>query len=88
MQITGPAVTREKSGCSLLHSAAANNQLDVVMFLLRLISPNVVNKEDQTPAHLAARKGHTEVLKMLLADEEMIPHKRDNSQRTFKDWVS
>lgn len=88
VQITGPTVTKDKTGCTLLHSAAANNQIDVVLFLLRLISPNVVNKEGQTPSHMAAGKGHTQVLKILLCDEEINPDKRDNTQRTFMDWVS
>ncbi|XP_071524790.1 uncharacterized protein [Panulirus ornatus] len=87
VQDIGPAVTRVKTGCTLLHAAASNNQPDVVLFLLKLISPNVVNKEGQTPAHLAAMKGHTQVLRILLADQQLKHDKRDNCHRTYKDLV-
>lgn len=87
MQVAGPAVRRVKTGCTLLHTAAANNQPHVVLFLLKLISPNIVNKDGQTPAHLAAMMGHTQVLRILLADEELNHDKRDNWHRTYKDWV-
>lgn len=64
----GPSVTTGRKGCTLLHVAAENNQPHVAMFLLQFISPNVVNYDGQTPAHLAAMKGYTQVLKILLSD--------------------
>ncbi|ROT77462.1 caspase [Penaeus vannamei] len=64
IQYTGAAVRRSKTSCTLLHAAASHNQADVVVFLLKLISPNITNEED-TPAHVAAEKGHTQVLKLL-----------------------
>ncbi|KAG7163302.1 caspase Dronc-like 1 [Homarus americanus] len=85
VKLTGPAITRVQTGCTLLHAAAANNQPHVVLFLLKLVSPNIVNKEGQTPAHLAAMKGHTQVLRILLSDEELNHHKLDNWKRTYKD---
>ncbi|XP_045623236.2 uncharacterized protein [Procambarus clarkii] len=88
VQLPGPTVTNPQTGCTLLHAAAASNQPEVVLLLLKFISPNIVNKEGRTPAHLAAIKGHTQVLKILLADEEMNPNKRDNSNRTYKDLLS
>ncbi|XP_071531556.1 caspase Dronc-like [Panulirus ornatus] len=88
VQLTGPAVTRVKTGCTLLHTAAANNQPHVVLFLLKLISPNIVNKDGQTAAHLAAKLGHIQVLRILLADEEINHDKRDNWHRTYKDWLA
>ncbi|XP_069174018.1 caspase Dronc isoform X2 [Procambarus clarkii] len=88
IQDTGPAIRRDNTDCTLLHVAAASNQLDVVLFLLKLINPNIVNKEGRTPAHLAAIKGHTQVLRILLADEELNHDKRDNSNRTYKDLLS
>lgn len=88
LQNTGPAVRKSGSDCTLLHAAAAHCQLDMLLFLLKLINPNVVNKEGQTPAHLAAMRGHTQVLRILLADEELSLDKRDNSQRTFRHLVS
>ncbi|XP_071545994.1 uncharacterized protein [Panulirus ornatus] len=88
IQDTGPAIRRDVTNCTLLHTAATYNQLDIVMFLLKLIGPNVVNKEGQTPAHLAALKGHTQVLRILLADHQLNHNKRDNNNRTYKDLLS
>lgn len=88
IKVTGLAVTRVKTGCTLLHAAAATNQPHMVQFLLQLINPNIVNKEGQTPAHLAAMKGHTQVLRILLADEDLNHDKNDYCSRTYKDWVS
>ncbi|XP_069961165.1 uncharacterized protein [Cherax quadricarinatus] len=88
IQLTGPTARDQQTGCTLLHAAADSNQPEVLSFLLKLISPNIVNKEGQTPAHLAALKGHTQVLKILLADEDFNLNKRDNHNRTFKDLLS
>nr|XP_027214526.1 receptor-interacting serine/threonine-protein kinase 4-like [Penaeus vannamei] len=84
IQYTGAAVRRSKTSCTLLHAAASHNQADVVMFLLKLISPNVTNKEGQTPAHVAAEKGHTQVLKLLVRDPDFDADKRDNRQNSVK----
>ena len=84
---SGPSVRHSKSHCTLLHTAAANNHSKLVVFLLRFIHPNVVNNDHQTPAHMAAINGHTEALKILLADDDINPDIRDNSHRTFKDLV-
>ncbi|KAG0726933.1 Caspase-10 [Chionoecetes opilio] len=84
MQDTGPSVRRRDTHCTLLHQAANHRQVDMVLFFLKFISPNVVNKEGCTPAHLAARKGHTQILRLLLADPAMDPDKRDNSSNTYK----
>nr|XP_027211021.1 uncharacterized protein LOC113804364 [Penaeus vannamei] len=73
-----------KSRCTLLHTAASHNQADVVMFLLKLISPNITNEEGQTPAHVAAEKGHTQVLKLLMSDSDFDADKRDNCHNTVK----
>ena len=88
MQDTGPAIRRWDTRCTLLHEAANYRQVDMVIFLLKFISPNVVNKDDRTPAHLAARKGHTQILRLLLADPEMDPNKRDSCNNTYKHWVT
>nr|XP_045623226.1 uncharacterized protein LOC123773471 isoform X2 [Procambarus clarkii] len=85
---TGPVVTKPQTGCTLLHAAAANNQAEVVLLLLKFISPNIVNKEGRTPAHLAAIKGHTQVLRILMADDGLNHDKRDNSNRTYKDLLA
>ncbi|XP_042206440.1 uncharacterized protein LOC121855528 [Homarus americanus] len=88
LQDTGPAIRRQNTNCTLLHTAASYCQLDIVLFLLKLISPNIVNKDGQTPAHLAAVRGHTQLLRILLSDEEMNHDKRDNCHRTYKDLLS
>ncbi|KAG7167637.1 uncharacterized protein LOC121868113 [Homarus americanus] len=85
---TGPAVITAQTGCTLLHAAVANNQPHVVLFLLKLISPNIVNKEGQTPAHVAAMKGHTQVLRILLSDKELKHDKQDNCYMTYKELLA
>ncbi|XP_047485939.1 uncharacterized protein LOC125037022 [Penaeus chinensis] len=84
IQDTGSAVRKNKTRCTLLHAAASHNQPDVVMFLLKSISPNVTSKEGQTPAHVAAEKGHTQVLKLLVRDSDFEADKRDNRHNTVK----
>ncbi|XP_064097191.1 uncharacterized protein LOC135208681 isoform X2 [Macrobrachium nipponense] len=82
----GPAV-RDRKKNTLLHVAAANNQVDVVIHLLDLVSPNVTNREGQTPAHVAAVNGHMQMLRILSLDKQFNPDKRDRKQRTFRDLL-
>ncbi|ROT75111.1 caspase [Penaeus vannamei] len=84
IQYTGAAVRRSKTSCTLLHAAASHNQADVVVFLLKLISPNITNEEGQTPAHVAAEKGHTQVLKLLVRDPDFDADKRDDLRNSVK----
>ncbi|XP_047485940.1 uncharacterized protein LOC125037023 [Penaeus chinensis] len=84
IQDTGVTVRKNKTRCTLLHVAATYNQPDMVMFLLKSISPNVTNKEGQTPAHVAAEKGHTQVLNILVRDSDFEADKRDNRHNTVK----
>ncbi|XP_063595367.1 uncharacterized protein LOC134772329 [Penaeus indicus] len=84
IQDTGSAVRKNKTRCTLLHAAASHNQPDVVMFLLKFISPNVTNKDGQTPAHVAAEKGHTQVLSLLARDSDFEADKRDNRHNSVK----
>lgn len=84
---TGPSVTRGRKESTLLHVAAENNQPSIVLFLLQLISPNVVNRDGRTPAHLAAIKGHTQVLHILLRDPHFNPDKRDLTGYIYTHWV-
>ncbi|XP_064114697.1 uncharacterized protein LOC135220961 [Macrobrachium nipponense] len=85
---TGPEIRKAKSRCTLLHVAAANNHIHIVKFLLKYISPNVINKNKQTPAHLAAMEGCTDILRTLLTHPRIITDMRDVWQRTYKDWDS
>ncbi|XP_045133418.1 uncharacterized protein LOC123517439 [Portunus trituberculatus] len=78
---TGPSVLR---GSTLLHVAAEHNQVSVALFVMQFISPNAVNADGSTPAHLAARKGHTQVLSALLRDPFLDITKRDRYGYTFK----
>lgn len=87
IQDTGPALREDQTDFTLLHAAAANNQPDVALFLLKLINPNITNNQGQTPAHVAAMRGHTQVLRILLSDEEMNHEKKDNFRMTYKDLV-
>lgn len=75
-------------GHSLLHVAAENDHPHVVAFLLRFVSPNIVNLEGYTPAHLAAMKGNTHVLSKLLNDPHFDAGKRDPTGKTYRHWVS
>ncbi|KAK7079644.1 hypothetical protein SK128_009795 [Halocaridina rubra] len=84
---TGATIRIGKTYSTLLHIAAASNQSEMVLHLLKLISPNVINKQGQTPAHFAALKGHTQILRILLKDNEFIPRKLDRSGRTFTDYL-
>lgn len=84
---TGPAVTRGTSGCTLLHVAAENNQPEVVEWLLQLLSPNLVNRAGLTPVHLAAMKGHSQVLRLLLDDPHLDHQAQDPAGNTYHHWV-
>lgn len=85
---TGPAVRFGWIKNTLLHTAAANNQCELVLYLLDLINPNVTNEDKQTPAHLAANEGNTQVLKILLLEKDFNPAKVNNLQETFRDSLS
>ncbi|XP_042857721.1 uncharacterized protein LOC122244006 [Penaeus japonicus] len=84
IQDTGAAVRRNKTRCTLLHAAASHNQPDVVMFLQKLISPSVTNKDGQTPAHVAAEKGHVQVLKLLMSDSDFDADKGNSRNNAIK----
>ncbi|XP_063585586.1 uncharacterized protein LOC134762999 [Penaeus indicus] len=85
---TGPEVREEDSNATLLHAAAANGHVDLVIFLLTLISPNTTDNNGQTPVHVAARKGQLPALEVLLKDEQFNAERLDNSNRSFKDLLS
>ncbi|KAK3891684.1 hypothetical protein Pcinc_004435 [Petrolisthes cinctipes] len=87
VRVTGPTVTRGNSGCTLLHVAAVNNQPEVVEWLLQLLSPNMVNRVGLTPSHLAAMKGHTQVLRLLLNDPHLDHQAQDPAGNTYKHWL-
>ncbi|MFC1484868.1 ankyrin repeat domain-containing protein, partial [bacterium] len=64
---------RDRNGNSLLHIAAQENNIEAVKYLVEYIDSNVknyafVNNEwyiDSTPAHIAAKNGNLEILKIL-----------------------
>ncbi|XP_069976117.1 ankyrin repeat domain-containing protein 54, partial [Penaeus vannamei] len=82
---TGPEVREEDTNATLLHAAAANGHVDLVIFLLTLISPNTTDNNGQTPVHVAAREGQLPTLEVLLKDEQFNAERLDNSNRSFKD---
>ncbi|KAK3848818.1 hypothetical protein Pcinc_044406, partial [Petrolisthes cinctipes] len=86
VQVVGPSVTRDDSGCSMLHVAASNNQPKSVRWLLTLLSPNLVNKAGLTPVHIAAMKGHTQVLNMLRDDHDIDHLATDTAGNTYQHW--
>ncbi|XP_068228137.1 uncharacterized protein [Palaemon carinicauda] len=88
IQDCGPAVRKAKCHSTLLHRAAANDHVALVRYLLRLIDPNVINKDGQTPTHLAAVNGHVASLKILLSDCNINPDKEDKDQKTYKDLLA
>ncbi|KAG2430363.1 hypothetical protein HYH02_013725 [Chlamydomonas schloesseri] len=81
----GDCVVDEASGNTRLHAVAeAGACYDVVAALLSLgLSPNVVNREGDTPLHVAARGGHMEVCKALVAGGADVL-RRNNKNRTPK----
>ncbi|XP_068234932.1 uncharacterized protein [Palaemon carinicauda] len=88
ISITGPTIRNDKDSCTLLHIAASNNQYDTVFHLLNFMNPNLINKDGQTPAHMAAREGHVQVLRLLLADKDIQPNKKDSQGRTYMDLLA
>ncbi|XP_068227627.1 caspase-1-A-like [Palaemon carinicauda] len=88
IQDCGPAVRKAKCHSTLLHRAAANDHVALVRYLLRLIDPNVINKDGQTPVHVAAVNGHVASLKILLSDRNINPDKEDIEQKTYKDLLA
>ncbi|KAK7069368.1 hypothetical protein SK128_001541 [Halocaridina rubra] len=87
MSDTGPALRIDKKESTILHIAAANNQSGIVLHLLNLINPNITNKDGQTPAHIAATEGHIDVLRILTADLDFNPYKRDKAKKTYMELL-
>lgn len=69
---------------TILFLAAANNRIKTLTYLLteRKVDPNVKVTENSTAAHIAARFGHTEVLKALINCKEIKLLKRDKYGET------
>lgn len=85
---TGAEVREEDNNNTLLHVAAANGQVDMITFLLTVISPNTVNNDMRTPAHMAALKGELAALEVLLKDEQFKSDRLDKHNRTYKDLLA
>lgn len=61
------AQQRDRNGETLLHMASRSDSAEVVKQLLGLkLDPNTGNNNMQTPLHLAASKGYTDVVKVLM----------------------
>ncbi|KAK4313677.1 hypothetical protein Pmani_014966 [Petrolisthes manimaculis] len=88
IQDTGPAIRHPHTHSTLLHAAASTGQVDMVLLLLAFISPNTVDNEGRTPAHVAAKAGHTHVLRVLKADKELDHQSRDNTGYTYTHLLS
>lgn len=93
MTKTALAVLRATAGDSLAaavdvdgntqlhHMAAEGGSYDLCLGLARLgINPNVLNKENDTALHIAARAGHMEVLRALV-DAGADPLRRNGKNR-------
>lgn len=73
---------RDKSGRTMLHHAAKNNELAKVKRLIGFgASPSIQDDQNVTPLHLAAQKGHCEVLRSLLRESPSL-EVRDDLGRT------
>ncbi|KAH0828965.1 cytoplasmic protein [Lanmaoa asiatica] len=60
---------QDDNGNTILHMAAGNGHMDVLAYLLPLVSPNVLiqkNNAGSTPLHWAAVNQHLEVVKALV----------------------
>ena len=57
----------DKNDCTLLHHAAATNQIQVMQYLIESgINMDAVNKEGNTALHVATINGNTEAIHLLL----------------------
>nr|XP_057932779.1 ankyrin repeat and EF-hand domain-containing protein 1a isoform X1 [Doryrhamphus excisus]XP_057932787.1 ankyrin repeat and EF-hand domain-containing protein 1a isoform X1 [Doryrhamphus excisus] len=63
-------LTEPQKGTGALHMAVADNNHDLVQFLLSLRAhPDIQNKRGHTPVMLAAELGNEDILKMLASNE-------------------
>ena len=58
----------EQDGWTPLHIAANNNRCDVILYLICLRGVSMENRsnQDETPLHIASKKGNTRVVLLLL----------------------
>lgn len=67
-------VCTRSEGFSLMHYAVAGNQQETVSFLLRKMTrPHTPDSSGVSPFALAARYGHSKILKLLLAAGALVP---------------
>jgi len=68
---------------TVLHCAVQANSVDCVKYLLHIgIDPNTLDTHGNTPLHLAADKGYTECLKLLLARSNETINLKSNSKQS------
>lgn len=68
---------------TVLHCAVQANSVDCVKYLLHIgIDPNTLDTNGNAPLHLAADKGYTECLKLLLARSNETINLKSNSKQS------
>lgn len=68
---------------TVLHCAVQANSVDCVKYLLHIgIDPNTLDVNGNAPLHLAADKGYTECLKLLLARSSKTINLKSNSRQS------
>lgn len=68
---------------TVLHCAVQANSVDCVKYLLHIgIDPNTLDVNGNAPLHLAADKGYTECLKLLLARSNKTINLKSNSRQS------
>ncbi|GAB1598990.1 krev interaction trapped protein 1-like [Argonauta hians] len=66
-----------------IHYAAWKGHADAVLTLLRAgCSPNIANRDQQTPLHIAAMRGNPNVVDVLLEDSNIDVNPRDKNNKT------
>ena len=79
------ARAKDNLGKTLLHQAVIKDKVNIVKFLLTLpeIDVNIQSKAtEETALHYAARYGHLEIAKLLLAQTAIDVELKDSWQRT------
>lgn len=88
LQEAPPNIRKNWCNCTILHLAVENELIEMVKILGDFVNPNAVNRYSQTPAHIAAMIGNVEILKILLACDELNPKKTDVWHKTYKEWLA
>ena len=68
IEAIGSVKERDENGATLIHHAAASNQIAIMQYLIQSTSINInaVDNDGNTALHLAAKNGHSDAIHLLL----------------------